>query len=120
MRLASDIHPAAPLATPILGEEKSTGEAERYADYKIIRRKGAVVGLEPDKIAVAMTKAFLRERLLGRLGPDRAVARTLEANGRPVCSTIGRPSMSARIISTGPGPFFITATRPVPPTPSVT
>ncbi|HET7730840.1 MAG TPA: ribonucleoside-diphosphate reductase subunit alpha, partial [Usitatibacter sp.] len=59
MRLASDIHPAAPLATPILGEEKSTGEAERYADYKIIRRNGAVVGFEPDKIAVAMTKAFL-------------------------------------------------------------
>ncbi|HSN21572.1 MAG TPA: ribonucleoside-diphosphate reductase subunit alpha [Usitatibacter sp.] len=32
---------------------------ERYADYKIIRRNGAVVAFEPDKIAVAMTKAFL-------------------------------------------------------------
>ena len=30
-----------------------------YADYKIIRRNGAVVGFEPSKIAVAMTKAFL-------------------------------------------------------------
>ena len=30
-----------------------------YADYKIIRRNGAVVGFEPTKIAVAMTKAFL-------------------------------------------------------------
>jgi len=59
MRLASDIHPAAPLATPILGEESSSVAAERYADYKIIRRNGAVVGFEPDKIAVAMTKAFL-------------------------------------------------------------
>ncbi len=59
MRLASDIHPAAPLATPILGEEGSTQQQERYADYKIIRRNGAVVGFEPDKIAVAMTKAFL-------------------------------------------------------------
>ncbi len=58
MRLASDIHPAAPLATPILGEEGTTPQ-ERYADYKIIRRNGAVVGFEPDKIAVAMTKAFL-------------------------------------------------------------
>ena len=57
MRLASDIHPAAPLATPILGEESTTATAERYADYKIIRRNGAVVGFEPDKIAVAMTKA---------------------------------------------------------------
>ncbi|MEO5693565.1 MAG: ribonucleoside-diphosphate reductase subunit alpha [Usitatibacter sp.] len=59
MRLASDIHPAAPLAAPILGEESSSVAAERYADYKIIRRNGAVVGFEPDKIAVAMTKAFL-------------------------------------------------------------
>ncbi len=59
MRLASDINPAAPLANPpILGEEANTSQ-ERYADYKIIRRNGAVVGFEPDKIAVAMTKAFL-------------------------------------------------------------
>ncbi len=58
MRLASDIHPAAPLASPILGEEGGSPQ-ERYADYKIIRRNGAVVAFEPDKIAVAMTKAFL-------------------------------------------------------------
>ncbi len=58
MRLASDIHPTAPLANPILGEE-STTPTERYADYKIVRRNGSVVGFEPDKIAVAMTKAFL-------------------------------------------------------------
>ncbi|TAK43891.1 MAG: ribonucleoside-diphosphate reductase subunit alpha [Betaproteobacteria bacterium] len=31
----------------------------RYAEYKVIRRNGAVVGFEPAKIAVAMTKAFL-------------------------------------------------------------
>jgi ribonucleoside-diphosphate reductase alpha chain len=59
MRLASDIHPTAPLANPILGEESTTPSSERYADYKIVRRNGAVVGFEPDKIAVAMTKAFL-------------------------------------------------------------
>ena len=33
--------------------------ATSYADYKVIRRNGAVVGFEPAKIAVAMTKAFL-------------------------------------------------------------
>ena len=55
MRLGSDIHPAAPLANPILGEESATPQ-ERYADYKIVRRNGAVVGFEPDKIAVAMMK----------------------------------------------------------------
>ncbi|MGE5617254.1 MAG: ribonucleotide reductase N-terminal alpha domain-containing protein, partial [Bacillota bacterium] len=58
MRLSSDINPAAPLPNPIIGETGSTPQ-ERYADYKIIRRNGAVVGFEPDKIAVAMTKAFL-------------------------------------------------------------
>ena len=58
MRLASDIHPSAPLANPILGEESATPQ-DRYADYKIVRRNGAVVGFEPDKISVAMTKAFL-------------------------------------------------------------
>src|SRR5258706_6564758 len=58
MRLASDINPAAPLPNPILGETGTTAQ-ERYADHKIIRRNGAVVGFEPDKIAVAMTKAFL-------------------------------------------------------------
>ncbi|MGA8008723.1 MAG: ribonucleoside-diphosphate reductase subunit alpha [Thiomonas sp.] len=30
-----------------------------FSDYKIIRRNGAVVGFEPGKIAIAMTKAFL-------------------------------------------------------------
>ena len=34
-------------------------QATSYGDYKIIRRNGAVVAFEPDKIAVAMTKAFL-------------------------------------------------------------
>jgi ribonucleoside-diphosphate reductase alpha chain len=58
MRLASDINPAAPLPNPVLGEPVSNPQ-EKYADYKVIRRNGAVVGFEPDKIAVAATKAFL-------------------------------------------------------------
>lgn len=29
------------------------------ADYQVIRRNGAVVGFEPNKISIAMTKAFL-------------------------------------------------------------
>ena len=31
----------------------------RYEQYKVIRRNGAVVGFEPTKITIAMTKAFL-------------------------------------------------------------
>jgi ribonucleoside-diphosphate reductase alpha chain len=59
MRLASDIHSTAPLANPELNETASVAPQDRYPDYKIIRRNGAVVGFEPDKIAVAVTKAFL-------------------------------------------------------------
>jgi ribonucleoside-diphosphate reductase alpha chain len=39
-----------------------TALATSYADYKVIRRNGAVVGFEPAKIAVAMTKAFIAVR----------------------------------------------------------
>src|SRR4051812_10853862 len=39
--------------------ESSTPGRGPYAEYKIIRRNGAVVGFEPAKISVAMTKAFL-------------------------------------------------------------
>ena len=49
-------------ATPNLGmdvSDSSTAPRSPYADYKIIRRNGAVVGFEPAKIAVAMTKAYL-------------------------------------------------------------
>ncbi len=34
-------------------------DAARLVDFKVIRRNGSVVGFEPGKIAVAMTKAFL-------------------------------------------------------------
>src|SRR5258706_13308156 len=39
--------------------EPSPSRRAPYADYKIIRRNGAVVGFEPAKISVAMTKAYL-------------------------------------------------------------
>ena len=40
------------------GSAMSPADA-RFAQYKVIRRNGAVVGFEPAKITVAMTKAFL-------------------------------------------------------------
>jgi len=47
-------------ASPGLGvSEASQAPRTPYADYKIIRRNGAVVGFEPSKISVAMTKAYL-------------------------------------------------------------
>src|SRR5689334_6026996 len=49
-------------ATSSLGVELPEASAQArgpYADFKVIRRNGAVVGFEPAKISVAMTKAFL-------------------------------------------------------------
>ena len=41
-----------------LGDSPDSG-APPYSQYNVIRRNGAVVGFEPSKISVAMTKAFL-------------------------------------------------------------
>ncbi|WP_321787123.1 ribonucleoside-diphosphate reductase subunit alpha [Paraburkholderia sp. J94] len=48
-------------AAHTLGGQSQDGQASaaQYADHKIIRRNGSVVGFEPSKIAIAMTKAFL-------------------------------------------------------------
>ncbi|MBX3666679.1 MAG: hypothetical protein KF834_13420, partial [Burkholderiales bacterium] len=46
---------AVPQAAPA---EEAQREAA-YAQYRIIRRNGSVVGFEPAKIAIAMTKAFI-------------------------------------------------------------
>src|SRR6185436_15508128 len=39
--------------------ETQAAEEARYAQYKVIRRNGSVVGFEPAKISIAMTKAFI-------------------------------------------------------------
>jgi hypothetical protein len=50
-------HEFAPVASTL---SPSTAEhSAAIADYKIIRRNGAVVSFEPSKISIAMTKAFL-------------------------------------------------------------
>ena len=66
MRLASDIHPANPAfgstgsTAASSGSTSHTDSAEsRYSDYKIIRRNGAIAPFQPDKIAIALTKAFI-------------------------------------------------------------
>ncbi|TFV95046.1 ribonucleoside-diphosphate reductase subunit alpha [Oxalobacteraceae bacterium OM1] len=48
------------LVTPQSGSTTAAATPQvSLADYKIIRRNGAVVGFEPSKISIAMTKAFL-------------------------------------------------------------
>ena len=48
------------VATNFQAEAPKADERQaQYDDYKVIRRNGAVVGFEPAKIGVAMTKAFI-------------------------------------------------------------
>ncbi|MBU3694826.1 MAG: ribonucleoside-diphosphate reductase subunit alpha [Rhodocyclaceae bacterium] len=51
--------PANDLRQPALPVTSDFAADPRFADYKVIRRNGAVVPFEPSKIAVAMTKAFI-------------------------------------------------------------
>ncbi len=58
MQIAQD-SATAPSSLGISISESGAQARGAYADYKVIRRNGAVVGFEPGKISVAMTKAFL-------------------------------------------------------------
>jgi ribonucleoside-diphosphate reductase alpha chain len=63
MRLGSDIHSAefsiSALANPGMSTSSTDSAESRYSDYKIIRRNGSIAPFEPNKIAIAMTKAFI-------------------------------------------------------------
>jgi ribonucleoside-diphosphate reductase alpha chain len=58
MHIAQDNAADAPELAVSLPEASQEARS-RYADFKVIRRNGAVVGFEPGKISVAVTKAFL-------------------------------------------------------------
>ncbi|ODT69860.1 MAG: ribonucleotide-diphosphate reductase subunit alpha [Nitrosomonadales bacterium SCN 54-20] len=58
MQLSTD-----PTSRPVMAghgfSSNPPGYDPRYSQYRIIRRNGSVAGFEPDKISIAMTKAFL-------------------------------------------------------------
>ena len=62
----------------------SAAQAARFADFKVIRRNGAVVAFEPGKISIAMTKAFLAVNG----GQGAASARVRELDDRLTDSVI--------------------------------
>ena len=77
MQIAQDSaskHAALSAAVP----EANPAPRNLYADYNIIRRNGTVVGFEPTKISVAMTKAFLAVN--GNQGAASARIRELVAS----------------------------------------
>jgi ribonucleoside-diphosphate reductase alpha chain len=57
MQLATETTPS--LSTAKFSASEAPGRESQYAQFKIIRRNGAVVGFEPSKISIAMTKAFI-------------------------------------------------------------
>ncbi|MGH8851882.1 MAG: ATP cone domain-containing protein, partial [Casimicrobiaceae bacterium] len=61
--VSSSASPSSPAQHKLMAGEASSALAAntdpRLAQYKVIRRNGAVVAFEPSKIAIAVTKAFL-------------------------------------------------------------
>jgi ribonucleoside-diphosphate reductase alpha chain len=58
MQIAAEAPASQPIPTAKFPEAPEA-QPSPFSQYKIIRRNGAVVGFEPGKISVAMTKAFL-------------------------------------------------------------
>ena len=58
--------------------ERESGETQRYEQYRIIRRNGALAAFEPSKILVALTKAFIAVN--GGQGAASARIREIVAN----------------------------------------
>ena len=59
MQLATNLTAATPVGNYSTEDGAADRDPQRYAQYKVIRRNGAVVSFEPGKISVAVTKAFL-------------------------------------------------------------
>ena len=59
MQLGTNLTAPVPAGNYSTEGNAANQEKQRYAQYKVIRRNGAVVSFEPGKIAVAVTKAFL-------------------------------------------------------------
>jgi ribonucleoside-diphosphate reductase alpha chain len=59
MQLGTNLTTPATADSYSIENSAASQQKQRYAQYKVIRRNGAVVSFEPGKIAVAVTKAFL-------------------------------------------------------------
>ncbi len=68
------------------GSPVASGADPRFAQYKVIRRNGAVVGFEPSKITIAMTKAFLAVN-----GGQGAASARVRERGRRSSPTASSP-----------------------------
>jgi ribonucleoside-diphosphate reductase alpha chain len=89
----------APAAMPMQAHGPDASQPQIYGDYKIIRRNGAVVGFEPAKIHIALTKAFLAVQ-----GGQSAVSASMREQVEELTQAVVRALMRSR---PGGGTFHI-------------
>ncbi|MDE2254983.1 MAG: ribonucleoside-diphosphate reductase subunit alpha [Betaproteobacteria bacterium] len=89
----------APAAMPMQAHGPDASQPQTYGDYKIIRRNGAVVGFEPAKIHIALTKAFLAVQ-----GGQSAVSASMREQVEDLTQAVVRALMRSR---PGGGTFHI-------------
>ena len=91
MQLATENVSSSSLPASNFGAQTpSSATGVSYADYKIIRRNGAVVAFEPAKIAIAMTKAFIAVNGGQARGFGARCASMVEALTRQVVNALMR------------------------------
>ena len=88
-----------PAAMPMQTHGSDASQPQLYGDYKIIRRNGAVVGFEPAKIHIALTKAFLAVQ-----GGQSAISASMREQVEDLTQTVVRALMRSR---PGGGTFHI-------------
>jgi ribonucleoside-diphosphate reductase alpha chain len=97
MQIPAEIQPASPaVSMPGLADPHTAGASAAtpsaspdLSGYKLIRRNGAVVAFEPNKIAVALTKAFIAVHG-GQAAGSARVRETVETLTRNVVDTLLR------------------------------
>src|SRR5512139_1539799 len=91
LNVATESAASAPI--PPLEAAEAAVTDTRYADYKIIRRNGAVVGFAPNKIAIAVTKAFIAVQG-GQAAASARIRELVESLTRMVVGALtrGKPS----------------------------
>ena len=73
-------------------------QQNRYEDYKVIRRNGAVVSFEPAKITVALTKAFIAVSGRGNLESQAICDETQAQFRRAGLTTFETMQMAAKVL----------------------
>ena len=99
MQTLTSLSPAAPSATMLGGHPSDAASSSALSSYQIIRRNGAVVAFEPNKIAVAIMKASLAVH-----GTQGAASASVRENVEVLTQQVMRALMRSR---PGGGTFHI-------------